>query len=413
MKQLSTWIVPPLVEFFRTEYDKIARKEGRRAMGAFQSFCAEVPRWNQDVIDANIGIVLDNCRCDYVEELMTAVFIAHTKMLTAIRVSTKQKKLSITLPKLDHFIHRVFVECARAFWKAPFLFSEELSLIEKQKNILQAETMCVEALGGAVRSLLPVKNILRDYLDEEEESVPAASSVAATAEDSDSDEETPFPASVPAPQQPVVSENAAAVIAALKDVPKPAELPTAGVVPVQAPASVADVPAPAAPAVAAPAVAVPLTITKLDTPPSAPVTSNSSHEVKEVAVNKPAVQIEKVEANPDPPKLMIETEPSVHFTPYDTVFDETKPGISEIRYSEKVSVEDKPPSNWGMFDDDEEEDVPKLEFLDDAEVPLDGGDIEDLEKPAAATAAAQLAQKKDDDDDHEVPLAETGEFETL
>ncbi len=114
--------------------------------------------------------------------------------------------------------------------------------------------------------------------------------------------------------------------------------------------------------------------------------------------------------NPDPPKLMIETEPSVHFTPYDTVFDETKPGISEIRYSEKVSVEDKPPSNWGMFDDDEEEDVPKLEFLDDAEVPLEGGDIEDLEKPAAST---QQAAKQDDDDDHEVPLAETGEFETL
>ena len=116
MKQLSTWIVPPLVEFFRTEYDKIAHQEGRRAMGAFQTFCAEVPRWNQDVIDANIGIVLDNCRCDYVEELMTAVFIAHTKMLTAIRVSTKQKKLSITLPKLDHFLHRVFVECARPFF---------------------------------------------------------------------------------------------------------------------------------------------------------------------------------------------------------------------------------------------------------------------------------------------------------
>lgn len=397
MKQLSTWIVPPLVEFFRTEYDKIARKEGRRAMGAFQTLCAEVPRWNQDVIDANTGIVLDNCRCDYVEELMTAVFIAHTKMLTAIRVSTKQKKLSITLPKLDHFIHRVFVECARAFWKAPFLFSDELSLIEKQKNILQAETMCVEALGGAVRSLLPVKNILRDYLDEEEDEKPlVATARAAVAEELDSEDEEATQL------EPVVSQNAAAIITALKEAPKPSESQAFVGTAVTDAIAPAPVPAPAT---------GPITIEKLHTPPTVPVTSNSSHEVKEVAVKAVGVQIEKAEANPDPPKLMIDTEPSVHFTPYDTVFDETKPGISEIRYSEKVSVEDKPPSNWGMFTDDEEEDAPKLEFLDDVEVPFDCEDIEDLEKPAAA--ATQLAQQKDDDDDHEVPLSETGEFETL
>ena len=134
-------------------------------MRAFQAFCAEVPRWNQDIIEKNINTILDNCRCDYVEELMTAVFVAHTKMLTAIRVSTRQKKLSITLPKLDHFLHRVFVECARSFWKAPFLFADDISMIERQKNVLQAETMCTEAVSGAVRSLLPVKNILRDYLD--------------------------------------------------------------------------------------------------------------------------------------------------------------------------------------------------------------------------------------------------------
>ncbi|NBT46932.1 MAG: hypothetical protein EBT07_03810 [Actinobacteria bacterium] len=168
LKQLSLWIVPPLVEFFRKEYNTIAEKDSRKAMGLFQAFCAEVPRWNQDVIDTNTGALLDTCRCDYVEELMTAVFIAHTKMLTAIRVSTKHKKLQITLPKLDHFLHRVFIECARSFWKAPFLFASELSPIEKQKNVLQAEAMCTESLSGAVRSLLPVKNILRDYLDDEE-----------------------------------------------------------------------------------------------------------------------------------------------------------------------------------------------------------------------------------------------------
>ena len=116
LKQMSTWIVPPLVEFFRKEYNTLAESEGKRVMSSFQTYCSEVPLWNQDVIDSNIGIILDNCRCDYMEELMTAVFIAYTKMLTAIRVNSRQKKLQITLPKLDHFLHRVFIECARSFW---------------------------------------------------------------------------------------------------------------------------------------------------------------------------------------------------------------------------------------------------------------------------------------------------------
>ena len=168
MKQLCVWIVPSLVDFFRNEYNKIAATHGKKAMSTFQTFCTEVPKWNQDVIDSRINGVLDGCRCDYVEELVTAVFIAHTKMLTAIRTSNKQKKLQITLPKLDHFLHRVFTECARTLWKAPYLFSTELSAVERQKNILQAESMCTEAMNAAVRSLLPVKNILREYLEEEE-----------------------------------------------------------------------------------------------------------------------------------------------------------------------------------------------------------------------------------------------------
>jgi hypothetical protein len=138
-------------------------------MMAFQTYCAEVPRWNQDIIDEHVNKILDGCRCDYVEELVTAVFIAHTKMLTAVRMNNKQKKLQITLPKLDHFLHRVFVECARALWKAPFLLSNELSSIERQKNILQLESMFSESMSNAVRSLLPVKSILREYLEEGDE----------------------------------------------------------------------------------------------------------------------------------------------------------------------------------------------------------------------------------------------------
>ena len=104
------------------------------------------------------------------EELMTAVFIAHTKVLTAVRLSShKKQKLSITVPKLDHFLHRVFCESARVFWKTPFLFMSDGGAIERQKNLLQIEALVSEAITTAVRGLLPVKQILHDYLDDTED----------------------------------------------------------------------------------------------------------------------------------------------------------------------------------------------------------------------------------------------------
>ena len=140
-------------------------------MALFQNECEEIGRWNQDRIHDEVRVLLERTGCDYMEELMTAVFVAHTKVLTAVRLSSRQKKLSITVPKLDHFIHRVFREAARCFWKSPFLFMDSGNVVERQKNILQLEALATESITTAIRGLLPVKQILKDYLEDDHEEI--------------------------------------------------------------------------------------------------------------------------------------------------------------------------------------------------------------------------------------------------
>jgi hypothetical protein len=449
LKQLSTWIIPPMVEFFRNEYSAIVAREGnKRAMAFFQEFCATVPKWNQDIIETHTSTLLENCRCDYVEELMTAVFIAHTKMLTAIRVNSKQKKLQITLPKLDHFIHRIFVECARAFWKAPFLFSEELLPIERQKNILQLESMATEALSGAIRSLLPVKSILRDYMNDdesssgEEERAPVKKSKhdskkkVESDSDSSSDEDDALLEDI---KQLSAVESLPVGVSRIEN--KTVE--TAASVPILPSEITDDTPlasiraeqmARAAPVFAALAAGAatdeekvidkntPVTIQKLDTPPEAPITHESSHVVNTemksggVVLQKdpelPTSSAAAEPANPNPPQLIIDTEPSVHFTPYDTVFDENQHEISEIRYAPKVSVEDKPPSNWGMSFDDDEDDVPKLSISNSSSA-LDADEIVDLDAPAGGASSTQTPVAPIQPDDIDEPLTSSGDFEEI
>ncbi len=169
-KQLATFIVPTLVQWFQQLWSRNA-SDRQRCLSLFQGECEEVGRWNQDRIHDEVRVLIERSGCDYMEELVTAVFIAHTKVLTAVRLSTKQKKLSIVVPKLDHFIHRIFRESARTFWKSPFLFMDTGSVMDRQKNILQVEALASEAIVTAVRGLLPVKQILRDYMEDDQEDI--------------------------------------------------------------------------------------------------------------------------------------------------------------------------------------------------------------------------------------------------
>ncbi len=259
-KQLATFIVPSLVGWFqslwhRNSFDK------QRCLSLFQSECEEIARWNQDRIHDEVRVLIERSGCDYMEELMTAVFIAHTKVLTAVRLSSRQKKLSITVPKLDHFVHRIFREAARMFWKSPFLFTDGGAVVERQKNVLQIEALATEAITTAVRSLLPVKQILKDYLDgDEDEEIEddEAEVVAAIAEE----EAAPVAEKKEVVAAPVVEE----------DVPK-----------IDVKEVEASAPAPA--------------------PAPAPVLAEA----------------------PAPAVIKIDTEPAaVHFSDYDAVFDEEK-----------------------------------------------------------------------------------------
>ena len=181
-KQLATFIVPALVTWFQQLWTRNS-SDKQRCLALFQGECEEVARWNTDRVHDEVRVLLERTGCDYMEELMTAVFVAHTKVLTAVRLSAKEKKLSITVPKLDHFIHRVFRETARHFWKSPFLFMENsTNIIERQKNVLQIEAMATEAITSAVRSLLPVKQILKDYMGDEQEEIDDAAAEATAAD---------------------------------------------------------------------------------------------------------------------------------------------------------------------------------------------------------------------------------------
>jgi hypothetical protein len=173
-KQLIQFLTPALSRFFmkllaQAQAD-VAAHGGRGLLAKFQELMSAVPEWNIDKVQRETGIVIGETKCDYLEELLSAVFIAHTKVLTAIRPhSWKNKKVQIVVPKMDHFVHRAMSESCRLLWKAAYLFQQDLPAIDKQKNYRGIEMQIGEGISNAIRGLLPVKNILKDCLAKTDE----------------------------------------------------------------------------------------------------------------------------------------------------------------------------------------------------------------------------------------------------
>lgn len=170
-KQLCQYMLPALQQYFLDMLEDAKQKEAdsKKILLMFQQLFEGVPDWNTEKVQRETAALATATNCDYLEELLTAVFIAHTKVLSAIRLSSRQKKLHITIPKLDHFLHRTLIECARLMWSNTYLFSTNAPSMERQRNLRQIEMILHDGIQQAIRGMLPVKNILREYLREDDD----------------------------------------------------------------------------------------------------------------------------------------------------------------------------------------------------------------------------------------------------
>jgi len=166
-KQLTDVLVSPMYEGLKRVYEQskrdYANDTNRSFHNVFRSNIEVVPKWNTDMIETEVERIEKSSKCDWLDDLITAVFISHTKILASI--GNKTKKINLTIPKTDNFVHKCYINSAREIWKNPYLFDENKSSIEYQRNIKYTEDLIKESVEQTIRKLLPVKNILREHLE--------------------------------------------------------------------------------------------------------------------------------------------------------------------------------------------------------------------------------------------------------
>lgn len=167
-RQLSQYCLTAYLRYFLNLFEETRdSNEPRKLLISFQGSLKNISEWSYETVTRETSKLLKDINCDYFDDLLSAVFVAHTKVLSAIRLSTKQKKLQITIPKVEHFLHHTLIECARILWSNVFLFSPSGSSIDRQKNLRSTEQLIHEGILQSIRSMLPVKNILKEYLKDD------------------------------------------------------------------------------------------------------------------------------------------------------------------------------------------------------------------------------------------------------
>jgi hypothetical protein len=345
-KQLTLFLVPSFHIFFMDCLDQAATEEnlGKKQLWKFQELLSQIPEWNIDKVQRETQKLVGSIQCDYLEELVTAVFIAHTKVLTAIRIGNKNKRVQITIPKLEHFLHRSLSECSRLLWSSAYLFHNELSPIEKQKNHRQIEQLLHEGVAQAIRGLLPVKNILKDYLsdpnggedaDDEGEEEKEAEKVKSEAEKVESVAEK---VESVAEKVESVTEKVAEKVESVDENKK-----------IEEPSTTPQI--------------------QQDVKPEVVIPVESKLEEAQSSVKPIAEQPQQ----PAPVQtLIVETEPSVRFTNFDQVIQE-RGGETQIGYVEKTETDE---NDMMHFKDDQES---LSDFEDLTEYPLEPMGTDDFE----------------------------------
>ena len=169
--RLLTILTPLLIDGYKSileEAIKICKDndEMNKYLMTFQNFISRIPKWNASIIERERIRICDKSGCVYLEELITCVHIIQLKLLTSMRVGQKQKKIDINIPKLDDFIHKVYINTARKLYKNIYLFELNVAPLQAQKNNREIEVIVQECILNTVRESIPVEAILKAYMDE-------------------------------------------------------------------------------------------------------------------------------------------------------------------------------------------------------------------------------------------------------
>jgi hypothetical protein len=130
----------------------------------FQTFLQDIPKWNTErIANETQRILVTSHSIDWLNNLIKSTIKANLLIFTSKKYNSTYYDNIIT----EHFIHKIYIECAKELWYNPYLLYHECSPYEIKQNQRECMNLIKECIKEGIRKMLPLKEILELYLKDD------------------------------------------------------------------------------------------------------------------------------------------------------------------------------------------------------------------------------------------------------
>ena len=170
MNIVSGHIIDGFRSIFREAMEVCEKNdEAEKYLMTFQNYLSMIPKWNQNMVDAEVERIKECSQCKYLEDLITCVHILQLKILSCVRTGNQNKKIDIDIPCFRTFLHNVYINIARKLYSNIYLFQIDASPLQQQKHNREFEIIVQTCIMNTIRDNVPVEQLLKQYIDETQE----------------------------------------------------------------------------------------------------------------------------------------------------------------------------------------------------------------------------------------------------
>lgn len=198
---LATVVLPHVTDGIWSIYENAyalcqKNREVEQTLRTFQNLLTRVAVWTPDVLRQEVERIEAASKCEYLEELLTGVFLAYMRAFAAMQYRSSADAIEIEFdkPSLDTFVHELYKQVARGAWTHAYLFKTYGITSEQQaRNRKEIQQLLEDSLDTVIDSFLPWKDIAKNYFKEVQLPATPAAVLPAPEEDDEEDEEEARP----------------------------------------------------------------------------------------------------------------------------------------------------------------------------------------------------------------------------
>lgn len=161
--QLCNILCPLMIETFSEMYNEAVKiSKGKKVLVQYQKLLKEVPNWNNHMVSVHNENLKNTC--GWFNDLLAAVFVSNVKILSAVRLKSVQKKISIKLPTNHNFVHGCYINAAKNLYKDPYVFSDTMTENDRDEALTKR---FVDVIMITIQDMIPVQDILKTYISQD------------------------------------------------------------------------------------------------------------------------------------------------------------------------------------------------------------------------------------------------------